>query len=39
MCLQGGNTGLAGGSIPLFDEIVLSTAKLNKIMSFDTVSD
>ena len=38
VCLQGGNTGLAGGSIPLFDEVVLSTAKLNKIISFDTVS-
>lgn len=28
---QGGNTGLVGGSVPVFDEIVLSTNKLNKI--------
>uniref|UniRef100_A0A060T7G3 D-2-hydroxyglutarate dehydrogenase, mitochondrial n=1 Tax=Blastobotrys adeninivorans TaxID=409370 RepID=A0A060T7G3_BLAAD len=35
---QGGNTGLVGGSIPVFDEIVLSTAGLNKIQSFDPVS-
>jgi len=35
---QGGNTGLVGGSIPVFDEIVLSTANLNQIRSFDAVS-
>jgi D-2-hydroxyglutarate dehydrogenase len=35
---QGGNTGLVGGSIPLFDEIVLSTKKMNKIISFDPSS-
>ncbi|XP_003743667.1 D-2-hydroxyglutarate dehydrogenase, mitochondrial [Galendromus occidentalis] len=28
---QGGNTGLVGGSVPVFDEIVLSTHKLNRI--------
>jgi len=28
---QGGNTGLVGGSVPVFDEIVLSTKSLNKI--------
>lgn len=28
---QGGNTGLVGGSVPIFDEIVISTKKLNKI--------
>ncbi|KAI6181919.1 FAD-binding PCMH-type domain-containing protein [Aphelenchoides besseyi] len=27
---QSGNTGLVGGSVPVFDEIVLSTRKLNK---------
>ena len=32
---QGGNTGLVGGSIPLFDEIVISLSKMNKIVSFD----
>lgn len=35
---QGGNTGLVGGSIPVFDEIVISTAAMNKIRSFDEVS-
>lgn len=35
---QGGNTGLVGGSIPIFDEIVISVANLNKIRSFDNVS-
>jgi FAD/FMN-containing dehydrogenase len=32
---QGGNTGLVGGSVPVFDEIVLSTALLNKTIDFD----
>ncbi|KAF4957553.1 hypothetical protein FGADI_3021 [Fusarium gaditjirri] len=35
---QGGNTGLVGGSIPVFDEIVISMARLNEIRSFDEVS-
>ncbi|XP_027658142.2 D-2-hydroxyglutarate dehydrogenase, mitochondrial isoform X1 [Falco rusticolus] len=35
---QGGNTGLVGGSVPVFDEIILSTALMNKIISFDKVS-
>ncbi|GMM34434.1 D-lactate dehydrogenase [Saccharomycopsis crataegensis] len=35
---QGGNTGLVGGSVPVFDEIVLSLSSLNKIRSFDEVS-
>ncbi|KAI9889691.1 MAG: hypothetical protein M1814_005092 [Vezdaea aestivalis] len=35
---QGGNTGLVGGSVPVFDEIVLSTARLNQIRDFDEVS-
>ena len=35
---QGGNTGLVGGSIPVFDEIVVSTSRMNKIRSFDEVS-
>lgn len=35
---QGGNTGLVGGSVPVFDEIVISTASMNKIHSFDPVS-
>ncbi|KAK6464647.1 hypothetical protein DFJ63DRAFT_317942 [Scheffersomyces coipomensis] len=35
---QGGNTGLVGGSIPVFDEIILSLSSINKIRSFDSVS-
>lgn len=35
---QGGNTGLVGGSIPVFDEIVISLSNLNKIRSFDESS-
>jgi D-lactate dehydrogenase (cytochrome) len=32
---QSGNTGLVGGSIPVFDEIIISLTNLNKIRSFD----
>ncbi|KAJ3348443.1 hypothetical protein HDU83_001329 [Entophlyctis luteolus] len=32
---QGGNTGLVGGSVPVHDEIVLSTAGMDQIVSFD----
>ncbi|XP_060623955.2 D-2-hydroxyglutarate dehydrogenase, mitochondrial isoform X2 [Anolis sagrei] len=35
---QGGNTGLVGGSVPVFDEIILSTALMNQVISFDPVS-
>ncbi|KAH6654375.1 D-lactate dehydrogenase-like protein 2 [Truncatella angustata] len=35
---QGGNTGLVGGSVPVFDEIVISTSRMNEIRSFDDVS-
>ncbi|KAM4895095.1 D-2-hydroxyglutarate dehydrogenase, mitochondrial [Sylvia borin] len=35
---QGGNTGLVGGSVPVFDEIILSTALMNQVISFDKVS-
>lgn len=35
---QGGNSGLVGGSVPVFDEIILSTANMNKIRSLDPVS-
>ena len=31
---QGGNTGLVGGSVPVFDEVVLSTRNMNKILDF-----
>ena len=32
---QGGNTGLVGGSIPIFDELILSLNNMNKIEKFD----
>ncbi|XP_017726181.1 PREDICTED: D-2-hydroxyglutarate dehydrogenase, mitochondrial isoform X2 [Rhinopithecus bieti] len=35
---QGGNTGMVGGSVPVFDEIILSTARMNQILSFHSVS-
>ncbi|KAI9685035.1 MAG: hypothetical protein M1822_005427 [Bathelium mastoideum] len=35
---QGGNTGLVGGSVPVFDEIVISLSRMNRIRSFDDVS-
>jgi len=35
---QGGNTGLVGGSIPVFDEIVVSTQLMNRVMSFDKLA-
>ncbi|XP_065364748.1 D-2-hydroxyglutarate dehydrogenase, mitochondrial [Calliphora vicina] len=38
VCPQGGNTGLVGGSVPVCDEIVLSLARLNKIISIDEIT-
>jgi (R)-2-hydroxyglutarate---pyruvate transhydrogenase len=35
---QGGNSGLVGGSVPVFDEIVVSMSKMNNIRSFDEIS-
>lgn len=32
---QGGNTGLVGGSNPVFDEIIVNTTRMNKILGFD----
>lgn len=32
---QGGNTGLVGGSVPVFDEIVVNLSRMNNIRSFD----
>ena len=31
VCPQGGNTGLVGGSVPVFDEVVVSTALMNNV--------
>ncbi len=35
---QGGNTGLVGGSVPVFDEVVVSTARMNSIGELDALS-
>lgn len=35
---QGGNTGLVGGLNPVFDEIIISVANMNKIRNFDDIS-
>ncbi|ORX79838.1 FAD-binding domain-containing protein [Anaeromyces robustus] len=35
---QSGNSGLVGGSVPVFDEIIISTKAMNKIIDFDDVS-
>lgn len=35
---QGGNTGLVGGSVPVFDEIILSLSLMNQVLSFDDFS-
>uniref|UniRef100_A0A336K5L1 CSON000563 protein n=1 Tax=Culicoides sonorensis TaxID=179676 RepID=A0A336K5L1_CULSO len=38
VCPQGGNTGLVGGSVPVFDEVVISTTRMNEIESIDEYS-
>ncbi|XP_062559521.1 D-2-hydroxyglutarate dehydrogenase, mitochondrial isoform X2 [Armigeres subalbatus] len=38
LSVYGGNTGVCGGSIPVFDEIVLSLELMNKIESVDEYS-
>lgn len=35
---QGGNTGLVGGSVPVFDEVVINLSRMSKIRDFDAVS-
>ncbi|GAA5887750.1 hypothetical protein JCM5296_004479 [Sporobolomyces johnsonii] len=35
---QGGNTGLVGGGVPVYDELILSTEGMNQIREFDDVS-
>ncbi|PFH61093.1 hypothetical protein XA68_18247 [Ophiocordyceps unilateralis] len=35
---QGGNTGLVGGSVPVFDEIIVSMGRLKRIHSLDETS-
>lgn len=38
VCPQGGNTGLVGGSVPVFDEVVLSTQLMNQIYNIDELT-
>lgn len=38
VCPQGGNTGLVGGSVPVFDEIILSTQSMDQVEHIDEVS-
>lgn len=35
---QGGNTGVSGGAVPVFDEVVLNMSRMNKIRGFDSIS-
>lgn len=35
---QGGNTGLVGGSVPVYDEVILSTALMDRVLTFDGLS-
>ncbi len=35
---QGGNTGLVGGSVPVFDEVVVSMARMDAVRSVDALS-
>lgn len=35
---QGGNSGLVGGSVPVFDEIIINMSRMNRIQSFEAVS-
>lgn len=38
ICPQGGNTGLVGGSVPVFDEIVVNLMLMNQVISLDDIS-
>ncbi|PON99553.1 Glycolate oxidase subunit [Trema orientale] len=35
---QGGNTGLVGGSVPVYDEVIINVGLMNSVISFDKVS-
>lgn len=35
---QGGNTGQTGGSVPVFDEVIINLRKMNKVKGFDDVN-
>uniref|UniRef100_A0A6B2L3A6 FAD-binding PCMH-type domain-containing protein n=1 Tax=Arcella intermedia TaxID=1963864 RepID=A0A6B2L3A6_9EUKA len=38
VCPQGGNTGLVGGSVPVYDEVIINLSKMNTIRGFDESS-
>ncbi|XP_045462852.1 D-2-hydroxyglutarate dehydrogenase, mitochondrial-like [Harmonia axyridis] len=38
VCTQGGNTGICGGATPVFDEVILSTELMNKVIHLDELS-
>ena len=38
VCPQGGNTGLVGGSNPVFDEVIVSTSLMAGVESVDVSS-
>ncbi|KAJ3654795.1 hypothetical protein Zmor_013958 [Zophobas morio] len=38
VCPQGGNTGVVGGATPVFDEIIVSTELMNKVINLDEKS-
>ncbi|KDP37438.1 hypothetical protein JCGZ_08279 [Jatropha curcas] len=35
---EGGNTGLVGGSVPVFDEVIIKMSSMSNIIAFDKVS-
>ncbi|XP_028554892.1 probable D-2-hydroxyglutarate dehydrogenase, mitochondrial isoform X1 [Dendrobium catenatum] len=35
---QGGNTGLVGGSVPVYDEVIINLSTMDKIISLDKVN-
>ncbi|KAI8968015.1 hypothetical protein BDF20DRAFT_898394 [Mycotypha africana] len=35
---QGGNTGVSGGAVPVFDEVIINLSKMDKIRHFDPIS-
>ncbi|XP_059048294.1 D-2-hydroxyglutarate dehydrogenase, mitochondrial-like [Achroia grisella] len=38
VCPQGGNTGVVGGGVPMFDEVILNLSLMNQIISLDDIS-
>ena len=35
---QGGNTSMVGGAVPVFDEVIISTQLMNRILELDEIS-